>query len=361
MDVGAIGAIVNAGSALASTGVGIYNSIQNNKMNKKNFDLQQENYEWQKQLGQQTLDWNKDMANRDFDYNKRLQEQIFQREDSAVQRMVADNRAAGLSPIAGLAGASAGQALEANTGYVSAPQTLSAPQMSANQLLTDFSSLGQLGVNLENYQHNKDALKLQSEKLDLDKSSNEANLKQMQANLESTQMKNEIARATLQDEIEGKKLSNQNVKTVIQKNMADILNKALEHDIKELDKVQTMRDMQEWLENKDLRMELGNVSLEEAKAKVLAMQMLNNHNSEAYGTQLDILREELKSIQKDNQSLDSLYDDLKALGMSDEWAKRVGAVGDIIMRGVGAASGITGVGSSLKSIFGKSDSKGRRR
>lgn len=42
--------------------------------------------------------YNYDMNKRDFDYQKSLQEQIFQREDTAVQRRMEDLKAAGINP-----------------------------------------------------------------------------------------------------------------------------------------------------------------------------------------------------------------------------------------------------------------------
>lgn len=295
-------AIIAGASALGSLGVGIYNSIAGNKANSENLRLQRETNQQNLAMQQYTLALNKQAADRDFEYNKQLQERIFQREDSAVQRMVADNRAAGLSPIAGLSGAGTGQALEANTAYVSAPQSIPAPQMSANQLSVDFSSLGALANTIQRENEHKDSLELEQNRLDLQKSSNEENIRLMKSQIEASDIKNEIARATMQDEIEGSKLKNENVRSVINKNLAEIATRALDNSIKELSKVQTEREMQEWLDNKQIRADLSRYSLDEQKERALALELTNQKNSSAYGTQLDILSEELAKIRRENQS-----------------------------------------------------------
>lgn len=68
-----IGSII---SGVGGVGIGIANSVQNAEINKKNYELQKD---WQ-------------------NYQKQLQREIFQREDSAIQRRVSDIAAAGGNP-----------------------------------------------------------------------------------------------------------------------------------------------------------------------------------------------------------------------------------------------------------------------
>lgn len=68
-----IGSII---SGVGGVGIGIANSVENAQINKKNYELQKD---WQ-------------------NYQKQLQREIFQREDSAIQRRASDIAAAGGNP-----------------------------------------------------------------------------------------------------------------------------------------------------------------------------------------------------------------------------------------------------------------------
>ena len=72
-DLSGIGSII---SGVGGIGIGIANSVQNAEINKKNYELQKD---WQ-------------------NYQKQLQREIFQREDSAIQRRATDIAAAGGNP-----------------------------------------------------------------------------------------------------------------------------------------------------------------------------------------------------------------------------------------------------------------------
>lgn len=316
--------IIGAASALGSLAQGVYNSYQQSQANESNMQLQNKTY----RLQREQLDWNRQMAERDFEYNKQLQDKIFQREDNAVQRMVADNRAAGLSPIAGLAGAGTGQALESNTPQLD--QNFDTPQMSANQLNVDWSAVSNFGSQVEAHNLNSKNLDLRQQQLDLEKDSNEYNKRLAEQNIEASKIKNTIARATMQAEIENKNLAPQRTAEEIGRISVDTLGKSLDNELKQLDKIQSRREMEEWLENKGYRSELGKLSLDEMKAKAVALELLNNHNAQKYGKELEVLNEELTKLKNTNKQFADEQELYKALSAGTDNS----AVGGLFIKGL---------------------------
>lgn len=133
---GGIGSILdaftNAALGTASLGLNAYNMYQQ----QQNFST---NYEWQKAL---------------FGYNVGLQNIMFSREDNAVQRRVADLKAAGLSPVL-----AAGQA--ANAGPVIHQDAPQRQRAQIPDLLGAVMSLMKMKEDISNTVAQRDLIKAQ--------------------------------------------------------------------------------------------------------------------------------------------------------------------------------------------------------
>ena len=112
------------------------NLEHSNYWNQKNYDLASEAQ--QAQLAQQ--DWANEQYIESRDYDRAMQQQIFNREDTAIQRAMQDATAAGFSPLAALG-------MPANAGQVVSSSSAPGSMVSNNQ--ASVQGAGQLAPHVE--------------------------------------------------------------------------------------------------------------------------------------------------------------------------------------------------------------------
>lgn len=90
--------------SLVSAGLNLGSSLITNLFNKKQMDkaneITKQNNQWQQQFAENERDWNREQYLDEQKYNRELQNQIFEREDTAYQRTADDLKNAGYSPLA---------------------------------------------------------------------------------------------------------------------------------------------------------------------------------------------------------------------------------------------------------------------
>lgn len=158
--MGLLGDIWSGFTDLLGFGTSAVQTKMNYDINQKNYDLALKNYEF-----------NKDSYLQNFEYQKALQQQLFSREDNAVQRRAADLQLAGLSKtLAAGDGAGAGPVVSTSS------SSLSAPQRSQVDLLSSALNFAEAQASIRKVNAEAENLLKQNQKMDSDMAVNDANV-----------------------------------------------------------------------------------------------------------------------------------------------------------------------------------------
>lgn len=145
-------------SFIPQTVVGMYNAREQTMMN-----------DWTKEMSEKQYDENMAFQREQYEYAKGLQAEQWNREDTALQRHVADARASGISPLAGMQGSSSSLGSASVGGVAGQAPALQAPSVNVGdpvgQLLQGISAIQDIrGKKISN--------DLSSESLDFQRSNN---------------------------------------------------------------------------------------------------------------------------------------------------------------------------------------------
>ncbi len=190
--MGLLGDIWNGVKDLLGLGTSAAQTAQNYQINQQNYDLALKNYEFQKDsynksfgLQQDAFQFQKDSYLNNFNYQKALQQQIFAREDNAIQRRASDLQAAGLSKtLAAGSGAGAGSVVSTSPfsgSFDGSAFSGKAPERSAVDLLSTALSFAEASASLKKTNAEAENLLKQNQKMDSDMLVNDANISLIKA------------------------------------------------------------------------------------------------------------------------------------------------------------------------------------
>ncbi|UBZ25027.1 VP2 [Chicken proventriculitis-associated circular virus 11] len=161
--MGWLGDLWNGVMDLFGVGTAATQTAMNYDINQKNYDLQKEAFGLQKDAFQ----FQKDSYLNNFNYQKQLQQQLFNREDNAIQRRAEDMQKAGLSKTLA-AGSGAGAGSVVSTAGSNASFNGSAPQRSQVDLISAALQLSQAQAQIRKTNAEAENLIKDSKKKDSD-------------------------------------------------------------------------------------------------------------------------------------------------------------------------------------------------
>lgn len=160
-----------------------WDRFKNGRSNEINQEIAEQNLEYQKERNaiedaryEEETDYNRQWAEEERSYNRALQQQLFEREDTAMSRQAADLASIGINPLsANMSGANAGQAVSSATPSTASDRGGSALHNDFNAIpggvegvLSALSGIADTVNGVATGQYQRDSLALQNDSLMLD-------------------------------------------------------------------------------------------------------------------------------------------------------------------------------------------------
>lgn len=176
---------LGAGLGIAQIAQNVGVTQSNNKRAEENYNLQKNSFNENLALQKEAFQFQKDSYLNNFEYQKNLQQQLFAREDNAVQRRVADLQKAGLSKtLAAGDGAGAGSVVStspSSASFSGSPFSGKAPVLSGVDLVSTALSLADAQASIRKTNAEAENLLKQNQKMDSDMLVNDAQVSYIKA------------------------------------------------------------------------------------------------------------------------------------------------------------------------------------
>lgn len=187
--LGAIGGAILGSGAIPSVVGGLFDSRNTDKTNQANKDINADVNASNERIANQNLEFQRE----NLEYQKALQQQIFEREDTAYERTVQDMRNAGLSPLSMQSTNGAGEAIATNALHNDfQAQGYQAQKANTGEIVANALGAGLAQLSEQIYQ--RDNLRAQAEKT--------------QAEAENIKINNGYQALLLEEQLRGARVGN---------------------------------------------------------------------------------------------------------------------------------------------------------